>query len=168
MGLPYVFPFIFGDQIQRTPFGAPVRQVRVPVFPDQVAYSTFWDPNQESDLDPNWIKISGPRSVLEKVGRRWITNKRTMHNPFFGYPVFQYHNANMLPVELQALQAGMRAQALEVQGLDDISVQLQKNDRGVVKISGDATLATGTIWPYVFQLSSDKLVLVTGLGPGGT
>ena len=141
-------------------------------FPDNVDFSTFPDATGVPDMDPDWKAISGARSVMEKVARRWVTQKGEMHDPDFGYSIVIYYNASMLPIEVQALQAGLRVEALKVEGLDDISVTVMKDYSGVVWVYGSLTLeddgGEAGYWKYVFQLNASVLNLITLLPPGSS
>ena len=136
-------------------------------YPDSVDFSTFFDDTGVGDLDGNFTPISWTRSRVELVARRWTTIPGEMDDPEFGYPIQRYFNAGMLPVELQALQAGLKREALKVEGIEDASVRVQRNPgTGEVSIAGEVVLAEGTAWRFVFALSGDKLALITLLGPG--
>lgn len=138
-------------------------------YPDSVDFSTFFDDTGVGDLDGNFTPISWARSRVELVARRWLTIPGEMDDPEFGYPIQRYYNAGMLPVELLALQAGLKREALKVEGIDDASVVVQRTPgTGEVVVAGSVVLADedATTWRFVFALSADKLALITLLGPG--
>lgn len=141
-------------------------QLQVPGYPANSDFSTFLDPNNP-DLDPNWTPIGGARAVAEHVMRRWVTQPGEMHDDNYGVGIFNYVNASMLPVEVAALKATLKDQARQVEGLEDISIQLMRDDAGNVRILGNMTLKNGTSWRYVFGLTSDNIQLITLLGVGG-
>lgn len=135
-------------------------------YPDRVDFSTFFDSTGRPDLDPNWTPISGPRAVMEHIARRWVTEKGEMDDPTYGYPVTRYYNSQMLPQELRALQQGLRAEALKVEGVDDAQVLISHDRDGKVFIRGEVVLTDSDLpWQFVFSLSADKLALITLLGP---
>lgn len=140
--------------------------IQIPQYPNASDFSTFVDPSNP-DLDPNWTPIGGPRAVAEHVMRRWITIPGEMHDDNYGAGLLRYINASMLPVEVAALQAELKDQAKQCEGVDDINVQLLRNDQGLVAVQGNMTLKNGTSWRYVFGLSTDTIQLITLLGTGG-
>lgn len=133
-------------------------------YPDNVDFSTFRAEDGTPDLDPNWIPISGSRSVVERVARRWLTPKGEMDDEDYGYPILRYYNANMLPVEKAALKAGLRVEALKVEGVDDCKVSLTSQGDGNFQVIGDLTLSDQTDWQLVFVLSLDTIQRITLLG----
>lgn len=101
---------------------------------------------------------------MERIARRWITPKGEMDDADYGYPVLRYYNANMLPVEKAALKAGLRAEALKVEGVDDCQLSLTSLGDGNFQVIGDVTLSDQTEWQLVFVLSPDTIQRITLLG----
>ena len=135
-------------------------------YPDGTDFSTFWMPDGSADMDPNFTPIPGSRAVMERVLRRWMANPGDYDNDTFGYSVFQYYNANILPRDLEVLAAGMRDQALLEEGVDDCYIEAMIMRNGTVRLKADFYLKDLTTWETVFVLSEDTLPRITLLGPG--
>ena len=141
------------------------QQIANTVYPDNVDFSTFVN-GKTADLDPNWRPVKGPRIVAEKVVRKWIALSGEYHDTTIGVGLVTYVNSTLSPVEISALQAEMKAQAATTEGLDDIDVELDKDEStGVLTVKGNMVLTNGTTWIMIFTLSSDTLSKITLLGP---
>ena len=142
------------------------------MWPDAVDFSTFFDGTGRGDLDENFAPIPWERSRAELVARRWTTVPGEMDDPTFGYPIQRYYNAGMLAVEVLALQAGLRQEALKVEGVEDADVTVTRDPAtGVVSVSGSLVVlgtdgVSASTWRYVFRLSAGTLALITLIGPG--
>lgn len=138
------------------------------IYPDEADYSTFASNETfelggrryyggAADMDLSWTLINGPRAVLEHIARRLISPPGSYDDPEYGFDLNSYLNANLLPQELDSLQAAVRDQALSVEGVDDCVVTASLlNNQLVVEI--DVTLTESSEgYNMVFVLGPDTI-----------
>lgn len=141
------------------------QELVTPQYPDGVDFSTFVD-GSTPDLDPNWRPIPGPRAVAEKILRRWIGVPGEYHNSAIGARLMTYLNAGLSPLDVSALQAELKSQAIGVEGLEDIDVRVTGPDAaGNVDVRANMKLSSGRRYDMVFRLSAVSIPKITLLGP---
>ena len=125
-------------------------------YPDFADYSTFFTSDGAPDLDPSFTPIEGPRAVLEHVARRFITTPEQYDDENYGYDLTTYLNANVLGGEFAGLNARVRAEAIQVEGVEDAVVTATFLN-GTLSVRVIVTLADDTGYPLVFVLTADTL-----------
>lgn len=142
------------------------RDLISPQYPDNVDFSTFSDETGVGDLDPNWRPIPGPRAVAEKILRKWVCVPGEMHDRTIGARLMTYLNAGLSPLDVAALQADLKSQAIGTEGLADIDVRVTGPDAaGALLVRSEMTLVTGGTFVMVFSLSPTTTPRITLLGP---
>mgnify|MGYP003437552260 FL=1 len=126
------------------------------IYPDFADYSTFFTSDGAPDLDPSFTTIDGPRAVLEHVARRLITTPEQYDDKDYGYDLTTYLNANVLAGEFAGLNARVRAEAIQVEGVEDALVTATFIN-GVLSVRLMVTLADDTEYPLVFVLSATPI-----------
>lgn len=124
-------------------------------YPDFADYSTFFTSDGAPDLDPSFTPIEGPRAVLEHVARRFITTPG-QYDDEYGYDLTTYLNANVLGGEFAGLNARVRAEAIQVEGVED-AVVTATFVSGTLSVRVIVTLADDTEYPLVFVLTATTL-----------
>ena len=126
------------------------------IYPDFADYSTFFTSDGAPDLDPSFTPIEGPRAVLEHVARRFITTPGQYDDEEYGYDLTTYLNANVLGGEFAGLNARVRAEAIQVEGVED-AVVTATFVSGTLSVRVIVTLADDNEYPLVFVLTADTL-----------
>jgi hypothetical protein len=126
------------------------------IYPDFADYSTFFTSDGAPDLDPSFTPIEGPRAVLEHVARRFITTPEQYDDENYGYDLTTYLNANVLGGEFAGLNARVRAEAIQVEGVED-AVVTATFVSGTLSVRVIVTLADDTEYPLVFVLTATTL-----------
>lgn len=120
-------------------------------------FSTYTTPDGLSDLDPNWTEITGPRVVLEHFARRLETPAGSMHDETFGFDLKRYYCANLSAADKRRIQAGVRAEGLKVEGVEDCDVEVIQKTDGTVEITGTLYGADDDEYPFVFHLNAESV-----------
>lgn len=131
---------------------------------DLTDYSTFFRVDGSAGLDLSFTPISRVRSRAEMIVRRWIATPGEMDDLDFGAGLLNYLNANLTPVQRNGLKARLRYQALQVEQVAEIQLELYVFADGSVKIPARFTMDDGAQVDMVFSLSPDKLPRITLLG----
>ena len=94
--------------------------------------------------------------MLEHVARRLITTPEQYDDKDYGYDLTTYLNANVLAGEFAGLNARVRAEAIQVEGVEDALVTATFIN-GVLSVRLIVTLADDTEYPLVFVLSATTI-----------
>jgi hypothetical protein len=140
----------------------------VPVYPDNVDYTTFppsLSLNLEgriyaggaADLDISFTTISGPRAVAEHVARRLISPPGSYDDPDWGFDVNSWLNANLLPQDLDAFEAAVRNEVLDVEGVDDAEITTTLDATVGLVCVIELSLTEADSFELVFVLGADTI-----------
>lgn len=140
----------------------------MPVYPDNVDYTTFppsLSLNLEgriyvggaADLDISFTTISGPRAVAEHVARRLISPPGSYDDPDWGFDINSWLNANLLPQDLDAFEAAVRNEVLDVEGVDDAEITTTLDATAGLVCVIELTLTEAVSFELVFVLSADTI-----------
>ena len=140
----------------------------MPVYPDNVDYTTFppsLSLNLEgriyaggaADLDISFTTISGPRRRAEHVARRLISPPGSYDDPDWGFDVNSWLNANLLPQDLDAFEAAVRNEVLDVEGVDDAEITTTLDATAGLVCVIELTLTEAVSFELVFVLSADTI-----------
>ena len=140
----------------------------MPVYPDNVDYTTFppsLSLNLEgriyaggaADLDISFTTISGPRAVAEHVARRLISPPGSYDDPDWGFDVNSGLNANLLPQDLDAFEAAVRNEVLDVEGVDDAEITTTLDATAGLVCVIELTLTEADSFELVFVLGADTI-----------
>ena len=140
----------------------------MPVYPDNVDYTTFppsLSLNLEgriyvggaADLDISFTTISGPRAVAEHVARRLISPPGSYDDPDWGFDVNSWLNANLLPQDLDAFEAAVRNEVLDVEGVDDAEITTTLDATAGLVCVIELTLTEADSFELVFVLGADTI-----------
>jgi hypothetical protein len=140
----------------------------MPVYPDSVDYTTFppsLSLNLEgriyaggaADLDISFTTISGPRAVAEHVARRLISPPGSYDDPDWGFDVNSWLNANLLPQDLDAFEAAVRNEMLDVEGVDDAEITTTLDATAGLVCVIELTLTEAESFELVFVLGADTI-----------
>jgi hypothetical protein len=140
----------------------------MPTYPDNVDYTTFppsLSINLEgrvyvggaADLDISFTPISGPRAVAEHVARRLISPPGSYDYPDWGFDINSWLNANLLPQDLDAFEAAVRNEVLDVEGVDDAEITTTLDDVAGLVCVVEMTLSDGDEYELVFVLGADTI-----------
>jgi len=135
------------------------------LYPDGVDFSTFWNQDGTSDLDPNFTPINGALSVLERFGRRMIARSGDYDNADVGVDVDSYTNAMLGDGDLQALSSRIKEQALQEEGIASIQIQNRQTNDGKVFLPCNIVMADKSEWEMVFSLTDDNLPRIALIAP---
>ncbi len=138
------------------------------VYPDNVDYTTFppsLSLNLEgrtyvggaADLDISFTPISGPRAVAEHVARRLISPPGSYDDPDWGFDINSWLNANLLPQDLDAFEAAVRNEVLDVEGVDDAEITTTLDDVAGLVCVVEMTLSNEDEYELVFVLGADTI-----------
>ena len=138
------------------------------VYPDNVDYTTFppsLSLNLEgriyaggaADLDISFTTISGPRAVAEHVARRLISPPGSYDDPDWGFDVNSWLNANLLPQDLDAFEAAVRNEVLDVEGVDDAEITTTLDATAGLVCVIELTLTEADSFELVFVLGADTI-----------
>lgn len=138
------------------------------VYPDNVDYTTFppsLSLNLEgriyaggaADLDISFTTISGPRAVAEHVARRLISPPGSYDDPDWGFDVNSWLNANLLPQDLDAFEAAVRNEVLDVEGVDDAEITTTLDDTVGLVCVIELSLTEADSFELVFVLGTDTI-----------
>lgn len=137
-------------------------------YPDNADFSTFAGRDSaglyQSDLDPNWIPVTGPRAVLEHVARRIMTPTGSMQDEEYGFDLRRFYNASLSRLDLLKMRAAIEGEASKVEGVDSVAVTADQDASGTVRIEISVALADDETYPMVFALSVTGLSLISLLG----
>ena len=140
----------------------------MPVYPDNVDYTTFppsLSLNLEgriyvggaADLDISFTPISGPRAVGEHVARRLISPPGSYDDPDWGFDVNSWLNANLLPQDLDAFEAAVRNEVLDVEGVDDAEITTTLDATAGLVCVIELSLTEADSFELVFVLGADTI-----------
>jgi len=140
----------------------------VAVYPDNVDYTTFppsLSLNLEgrtyvggaADLDISFTPISGPRAVAEHVARRLISPPGSYDDPDWGFDINSWLNANLLPQDLDAFEAAVRNEVLDVEGVDDAVITTTLDSVAGLVCVVEMTLSNEDEYELVFVLGADTI-----------
>lgn len=140
----------------------------MPVYPDNVDYTTFppsLSLNLEgriyaggaADLDISFTTISGPRAVAEHVARRLISPPGSYDDPDWGFDVNSWLNANLLPQDLDAFEAAVRNEVLDVEGVDDAEITTTLDATVGLVCVIELSLTEADSFELVFVLGADTI-----------
>ena len=140
----------------------------MPVYPDNVDYTTFppsLSLNLEgriyaggaADLDISFTTISGPRAVAEHVARRLISPPGSYDDPDWGFDINSWLNANLLPQDLDAFEAAVRNEVLDVEGVDDAKITTTLDATAGLVCVIELTLTEADSFELVFVLGADTI-----------
>jgi len=140
----------------------------VAVYPDNVDYTTFppsLSLNLEgrtyvggaADLDISFTPISGPRAVAEHVARRLISPPGSYDDPDWGFDINSWLNANLLPQDLDAFEAAVRNEVLDVEGVDDAEITTTLDSVAGLVCVVEMTLSNEDEYELVFVLGADTI-----------
>lgn len=140
----------------------------MPVYPDNVDYTTFppsLSLNLEgriyaggaADLDISFTTISGPRAVAEHVARRLISPPGSYDDPDWGFDVNSWLNANLLPQYLDAFEAAVRNEVLDVEGVDDAEITTTLDATVGLVCVIELSLTEADSFELVFVLGADTI-----------
>lgn len=140
----------------------------MPVYPDNVDYTTFppsLSLNLEgriyvggaADLDISFTTISGPRAVAEHVARRLISPPGSYDDPDWGFDINSWLNANLLPQDLDAFEAAVRNEVLDVEGVDDAEITTTLDATAGLVCVIELTLTEADSFELVFVLGADTI-----------
>lgn len=118
-------------------------------------YSTFRRADGLPDMDISFLEIEGGRVVLEAVARRLITAPGMMDDLDYGVDLRTYLNAALLQRDVGILQAAIRAEALKVDGVDDVQVAVDVDGFGGFAAEVSVELANEEEYTFAFVLSAD-------------
>lgn len=129
-------------------------------------WTTYWRPDGQPDLDPNFATISGPRVVLEAVARRLITPRGSMLDREYGYDLRGLLQATLTTADTARIQAEIEAECLKDERVDtaDVTVQLPLAT-GEMVITIQLSLSQ-QVSPFtlVFTLTADGVnIIIQGL-----
>lgn len=138
------------------------------VYPDNVDYTTFppsLSLNLEgriyaggaADLDISFTTISGPRAVAEHVARRLISPPGSYDDPDWGFDVNSWLNANLLPQDLDAFEAAVRNEVLDVEGVDDAEITTTLDATVGLVCVIELSLTEADSFELVFVLGADTI-----------
>lgn len=138
------------------------------VYPDNVDYTTFppsLSLNLEgrtyvggaADLDISFTPISGPRAVAEHVARRLISPPGSYDDPDWGFDINSWLNANLLPQDLDAFEAAVRNEVLDVEGVDDAVITTTLDSVAGLVCVVEMTLSNEDEYELVFVLGADTI-----------
>ena len=138
------------------------------VYPDNVDYTTFppsLSLNLEgriyvggaADLDISFTTISGPRAVAEHVARRLISPPGSYDDPDWGFDINSWLNANLLPQDLDAFEAAVRNEVLDVEGVDDAEITTTLDATAGLVCVIELTLTEADSFELVFVLGADTI-----------
>lgn len=140
----------------------------MPVYPDNVDYTTFppsLSLNLEgriyaggaADLDISFTTISGPRAVAEHVARRLISPPGSYDDPDWGFDINSWLNANLLPQDLDAFEAAVRNEVLDVEGVDDAEITTTLDATAGLVCVIELSLTEADSFEMVFVLGADTV-----------
>jgi hypothetical protein len=140
----------------------------VPVYPNNVDYTTFppsLSLNLEgriyaggaADLDISFTTISGPRAVAEHVARRLISPPGSYDDPDWGFDINSWLNANLLPQDLDAFEAAVRNEVLDVEGVDDAEITTTLDATAGLVCVIELSLTEADTFEMVFVLGADTI-----------
>ena len=138
------------------------------VYPDNVDYTTFppsLSLNLEgriyvggaADLDISFTPISGPRAVAEHVARRLISPPGSYDDPDWGFDINSWLNANLLPQDLDAFEAAVRNEVLDVEGVDDAEITTTLDATAGLICVIELALTEADSFELVFVLGADTI-----------
>ena len=117
---------------------------------DGTDFSTF-PGGSGPDLDPSFVPISWDRAVAERVVRRWLANKGSMHDETYGTGIGNYLRAEVLDGELDRLASVMRDDALQTEGVVDGDVRIARQG-STFAVNAALTLSDATDVMLIFAL----------------
>lgn len=127
-------------------------QTAYPIL-DGTDYSTFLAGNiLQADIDPNFTPITWERAVCERIVRRWMTAQGQMDDPDYGFPIQRFVAAALLRDEVAFVESALRAEALKVEGTDDVTVSVVFQNR-TLTVTATALLSNGLDVEFVFALT---------------
>jgi hypothetical protein len=129
-------------------------------YPPRSDFSTYRSRDGTADMDPSWRPIGGPRAVLEHVARRITSPPGSYDDPDWGFDVTTFLNAALLTEQFNALQAAVRNEAVQVEGVDDCAVSTSLSGGGLqVALAVTLENRAGT-FDLVFVLSAATIPLI--------
>ena len=112
------------------------------------------------DLTPTFAVVSGRRLLAEALARRLITRLGSLRrHPMYGYDVREELNDDLGPGDLARISAGVNAQFLRDQRVEQSACTATLGSDGTLTIAGTVTDGAGP-FPLVLSVGSVTVQLV--------